>query len=100
MGRCAALIGLLALGIGMVVKRTAIAIPVVIASMLVPALLVVDENVARRVQGWSPFAGFSIQHTVDRDDYYTAPWVGLAVLAAYAAGAIALGVIVTCRRDV
>lgn len=99
-GALCGLIGLLALGIGMVVRRTAIAIPVVIASMLVPALLVVDENVARRVQGWSPFAGFSIQHTVDRDDYYTAPWVGLAVLAAYAAGAIALGVVVTRRRDV
>ena len=54
-----------------------------IGLVLVPALLVVDENVARKVQGWGPFAGFSIQHTVDRDDYYTAPWTGLAVLTAY-----------------
>ena len=99
-GALCGLIGLLALGIGMVVKRTAITIPLVIGLMLVPALLVVDENVARKVQGWSPFAGFSIQHTVDRDDYYTAPWTGLAVLTAYAFGALAIGVAVTRRRDV
>jgi ABC-2 type transport system permease protein len=99
-GALCGLIALLALGIGMVVKRTAITIPVVIGLMLVPAMLVVDEDVARRVQGWSPFAGFSIQHTVDREDYYTAPWIGLAVLAAYAFAALALGVVVTRRRDV
>ena len=58
--------GLLALGVAMIVKRTAIAIPLVIALMLVPAMIVVDENLARKVQGWTPFAGFSIQHTVDR----------------------------------
>ena len=84
----------------MVVKRTAITIPIVIGLLLVPALLVVDENVARKVQSWSPFAGFSIQHTVDRNDYYTAPWTGLAVLTAYAFAALALGIAVTRRRDV
>jgi ABC-2 type transport system permease protein len=99
-GALCGLIGLLALGIGMVVKRTAITIPLVIGLVLVPAMLVVDENVARKVQGWSPFAGFSIQHTVDRDDYYTAPWTGLAVLTAYAFAALAIGVAVTRRRDV
>ena len=94
------LIGLLPLGIGMVVKRTSITIPLVIGLLIVPALLMVDENVARKVQGWTPFAGFSIQHTVDRDDYYTAPWSGLAVLAAYALAALATGIAVTRRRDV
>ncbi len=94
------LIALLALGIGMVVKRTAITIPIVIGLLLVPAMLVVDENVARKVQSWSPFAGFSIQHTVDRNDYYTAPWTGLAVLTAYAFAALAIGIAVTRRRDV
>jgi ABC-2 type transport system permease protein len=93
-------IALLALGIGMVVKRTAITIPIVIGLILVPAMLVVDESVARKVQSWSPFAGFSIQHTVDRDDYYTASWAGLAVLTAYAAAALAIGIVVTRRRDV
>jgi hypothetical protein len=94
------LIGLLALGVGMIVKRTSITIPLVIALVLVPALLAVDENVARKVQGWTPLAGFSIQHTVDRHDYYTAPWAGLAVLTAYASVALALGVAVTRHRDV
>jgi hypothetical protein len=94
------LIALLALGIGMVVKRTAITIPIVIGLLLVPAMLVVDENVARKVQGWSPFAGFSIQHTVDRDDYYTAPWVGLGVLTAYAFAALVSGIAISRRRDV
>ena len=94
------LIGLLALGIGMIAKRTSITIPVVIALLLVPALLAVDEDVARRAQGWSPFAGFSIQHTVDRDDYYTEPWAGLAVAALYAVAALTIGTVVTRRRDV
>ena len=94
------LIGLLALGIGMIVKRTGAAVPLVIALALVPAMLAVDEDVARAVQGWTPFAGFSIQHTVDRADYYTAPWAGLAVTAAYALAALAIGAAVTRRRDV
>jgi ABC-2 type transport system permease protein len=94
------LIGLLALGIGLIVKRTAITIPVVIGLLLVPAMVAVDEDVARTVQSVTPFAGFAIQHTVDRRDYYTAPWTGLAVTAAYAAVAVAGGIVVTRRRDV
>ena len=99
-GALCGLIGLLALGVGMIVKRTSVTIPLVIALFLVPALLAVDEDVARKVQGWTPFAGFSIQHTVDRSDYYTGPWDGLAVAALYAAAALAIGIVVTRRRDV
>jgi hypothetical protein len=99
-GAVCGLVALLALGVGMVVKRTAITIPVVIGLLLVPALLAVDEDMARRAQSWSPFAGFSILHTVDRDDYYTTPFVGFGVLTAYAAVALAIGIAVTRRRDV
>jgi hypothetical protein len=50
------LIGLLSLGIGLIVKRTAITIPLLIALVIVPAMLAIDENDARKVQGWTPFA--------------------------------------------
>jgi hypothetical protein len=97
------LIGIVAVfGVGMcaIVKRTAIAIPIVIASFVVPAMIVVDDNVTRMLQRWTPLGGFAIQHTRDRHDYFVTPWRGLAIAAAYALVALLVGVIVTNRRDV
>jgi ABC-2 type transport system permease protein len=82
------------------VKRTAVAIPVVIGSIIVPAMAAVDEQTTRLLSRWTPIAGFAIQHTVDRPDYYIAPWAGLAVMASYAGLAVAAGLVVTHRRDV
>ena len=97
------LIGVVAVfGVGVcaIVKRSAIAIPIVIASYAVPAMIVVNDDVSRMLQRWTPFGGFAIQHTVDRHDYFVSPWRGFAIAAAYAAVALIIGVIVTNRRDV
>jgi hypothetical protein len=97
------LIGLyavLAVGVAAIVKRTAAAIPITIALVIVPAMVAVDDNVAKALQRWTPLAGFAIQQTVDRPDYYVRPLPGLAVTAAYAAAALVLGIVVTNRRDI
>ena len=105
------LIALMAVGVGAVVKRTAIALPIVIASLVLPGMAVVDESAARLLQRWSPLAGFAIQHTVDRPAtaqptttsplfYAVAPLAGLAVTAGYAAVAVLAGLAATRRLDI
>ena len=105
------LFGLMALGVGAVVKRTAIALPIVLASIVLPGMASVDETAARLLQRWSPLAGFAIQHTVDRPAtaeptttsplfYAVAPLAGLAVTAGYAAVAVVAGLAATRRRDI
>jgi hypothetical protein len=99
-GVLTALVAVYAVGVATVVRRTAIAIPVVVGTLLLPGLLATGERVARFAQNWTPFAGFAIQHTVRRTDYYAGPWHGLAVTAAYAAAALIAGVALSRRRDV
>lgn len=82
-----------------VVKRTAIAIPVTIGLVGVPALLTVDETMARAMHRSTPIAGFAIQQTTDRPDYHMTPWPGLGVAIAYAIVALVLGMVATDRRD-
>jgi hypothetical protein len=97
------LIGLyavLAVGVAAIVKRTAAAVPITIAMIVVPAMVAVDDGVAEVLQRWTPLAGFAIQQTVDRPDYFVRPLPGLAVTAAYAAAILAVGIVVTNRRDV
>lgn len=97
------LIGIVAVfGVGVcaIVKRSAIAIPLVIGSYAVPAMILVNDDVSRMLQRWTPFGGFAIQHTRDRHDYFVSPWRGFAIAAAYAVVALVAGVIVTNRRDV
>ncbi len=104
------LIGLMAVGVGAVVKRTAIALPIVIASLVLPGMAAVDESAAL-LQRWSPLAGFAIQHTIDRPAaaeptttsplfYGVAPLFGLAVTAGYTALAVMAGLAATRRRDI
>jgi ABC-2 type transport system permease protein len=105
------LIATMAVGVGAVVKRTAIALPIVVASLVLPGMAVVDDSAARLLQRWSPLAGFAIQHTVDRSAtaqptttsplfYGVAPLAGLAVTAGYAAVAVLAGLAATRRRDI
>ena len=47
-----------------------------------------------------PGAGFAVQQTVVRDDAIPiAPWAGLGVTAAWAAGALLVALVVVRRRD-
>jgi hypothetical protein len=66
----------------------------------VPAMILVNDDVSRMLQRWTPFGGFAIQHTRDRHDYFVSPWRGFAIAAAYAVVALVTGVLVTNRRDV
>ena len=105
------LVGLMAVGVGAVVKRTTVALPIVLASIVLPGMAAVDPSAARLLQRWSPLAGFAIQHTVDRPAgaqptttsplfYGVAPLAGLAVTAGYAAIAVVAGLAATRRRDI
>jgi ABC-2 type transport system permease protein len=53
------------------------------------------------VQKFSPMAGLAVQETVERSDGIPiGPWAGLAVLGAYALGALVLAAVLIQRRDV
>lgn len=98
-GVLTAVVALYALGVVTIVRRASIAIPLVAATVLLPGLLGGGDRVQRFAQRWTPFAGFSIQHTVGRPDYYAGPWHGLAVTAGYAALALGVGLLLALRRD-
>ncbi|MCK9874238.1 hypothetical protein MXD59_00280 [Frankia sp. Ag45/Mut15] len=92
-------VALFAVGVATIVRRASIAIPLVVAAVILPGLLSSSDSVQRFAQRWTPFAGFAIQHTVQRPDYYAGPWQGLGITAAYAALALAGGLVVANRRD-
>jgi ABC-2 type transport system permease protein len=67
-----------------------------------PILAATVNNVTwqRRLHQWSPMdAGLSIQATTDLAHPPLSPWTGLAVLAAWAAGAAMLGALLFRYRD-
>jgi ABC-type transport system involved in multi-copper enzyme maturation permease subunit len=87
-----AVLALFGLGVGAALRRTAGAITVVIALVLVPQIvapLLTSLTAAQWLQRVTPTAGLSITQTVHRYDTPITPWGGFAVLCAYAA--VALG---------
>jgi ABC-2 type transport system permease protein len=95
-------LALLALGIAAIVRHTATAITVVLALMFVPPLATsaLPEGLSELVQKASPMAGLAVQETVERPDSIPiGPWAGLAVVGAYALGALALAAFLIQRRD-
>lgn len=98
-----ALVGLLSLGIGMILRHTAAAMTTVFALLLVPfiAALLLPEHPRELVQRYSPMtAGLAIQRTVERlDSVPIGVWAGLGVLACWAAAALVGAFVVINRRD-
>jgi ABC-2 type transport system permease protein len=95
-------LALLALGIAAIVRHTATAITVVLALMFVPpiATSMLPEGLSEPLQRFSPMAGLAVQETVERSDSIPiGPWAGLAVLGAYALGALAIAAFLIRRRD-
>jgi ABC-type transport system involved in multi-copper enzyme maturation permease subunit len=105
-----------ALAVGMLLRRSAGAVTVVIAAIVLPYLLAILPGVLPTAgEDWlarvTPAAGFAIQQSfpiypqVDgayrlANGYFPlAPWAGFAVLCAWAAAALALAVVVAHRRD-
>jgi regulation of enolase protein 1 (concanavalin A-like superfamily) len=96
-----ALIALLGLGLGAIVRRTAGAVVLVIALAVVPGIAgsflpLEGEKWAQRV---TPLAGLAMQQTRERFDNWVSPWLGFAVACAYAALALAAAVLLIRRRD-
>jgi ABC-type transport system involved in multi-copper enzyme maturation permease subunit len=112
---CAAA-AVLALGVGTLLRRSATAVALVIASIVLPFLLATSGVLPPGVSEWllrvTPAAGFAIQQTLPyyaqvlsvyepSTGYYPlAPWAGFAVLCGYAVLAFGLAVVRLRRRDV
>ena len=111
-----AVAAVLALGIGAVLRRSAAAVTAVIAVIVLPyffagPLAVLPAGAAEWLLRLTPAAGFSIQQGYPRypqlDAGYTpangyfplAPWIGFAVLCAWAALALGLAGYLLRRRD-
>ena len=83
-------------------RHTATAITVVLALVFVPPIAagMLPEGLSETLQKFSPMAGLAVQETVDRPDSIPiGPWAGLAVLGAYALGALVLAAWLIQRRD-
>jgi len=96
-----AVLGALGLGLGAILRRTAGAIATLVGLLLILPILVsfLPSPWSDDLRKWLPApAGQSIFHTrTDLTDL--SPWVGFAVLCAWAAGALIVGAIVLYRRD-
>jgi ABC-type transport system involved in multi-copper enzyme maturation permease subunit len=110
-----AVAAVLALAIGALVRRSAIAVTVVIVAIVLPYLISVTNLLPAGADQWlmrlAPAAAFSIQQTIPNYPqagnvcsvaggcYPLAPWAGFAVLCAWAAAALGLAVFLVRRRD-
>ncbi|MCX4828030.1 hypothetical protein OG746_04675 [Streptomyces sp. NBC_01016] len=98
------LVALLSVGVALVVRHAAAAVGAVMALLYGPYLatliITMPEHVLHRVQKLSPMtAGLAVQTTTGPGTAPLAPWNGIAVLAAYAGGALVVGWAVLRRRD-
>jgi ABC-2 type transport system permease protein len=96
------LIGLLAVGMGFIVRNTAGAIATLVGIVLVAPLLTnaLPEPYNTDVAKFLPLnIGNRAISTTEFDPNLFGPWVGLGVLAAYAVGALVIGAVVLRRRD-
>jgi ABC-type transport system involved in multi-copper enzyme maturation permease subunit len=110
-----AVAAVLALALGTIMRRSAAAITIVIVAIVLPYILSVASVLPVSVSDWvlriTPAAAFAIQQATPQypqvDSLYSpqggyfplAPWVGLAVLCAYAALALGLATVLLRRRD-
>ncbi|WP_306323827.1 MULTISPECIES: hypothetical protein [unclassified Streptomyces] len=90
------LVALLAVGVALTVRHAASAVGAVMALLYGPYLatliITMPEHVLHRIQQLSPMtAGLAVQTTTGPGTAPLAPWTGIAVLAAYAAGALLVG---------
>jgi hypothetical protein len=97
------LVALLGLALATLLRDTAGGITVGLGLLYVVPLLadlVHSPTWQHRLQRWTPMpAALSIQATKNLDRLPIAPWPGLGVLAAYAAGLLALGGVLFRTRD-
>jgi hypothetical protein len=104
-----------ALGVGTVLRRSAVAVTAVVAATVLPYLLALTPFLPPPMAQWltrvTPAAALAVQQTLTRypqvDSVYTpangyyplVPWAGLAVLCGYAALSLGLAAVLLRRRD-
>lgn len=97
------LLAVFSLSMGAILRHTAGAITVVLAVLLAPVIAIgfLPENIGDQVAKYSLMgAGIAVQQTVERsDNIQISPGGGLLVVAAYAAGALLVGLRAIDRRD-
>jgi ABC-2 type transport system permease protein len=95
-------IALLSLGIGAIVRDTAVATGCVLGLLYLPPLLalLLADPWRRHIEQIAPMtAGLAIEATRHLRGQPDAPWTGLAILAAWAAGGLIVGGVVLRVRD-
>jgi uncharacterized membrane protein len=111
-----AVAAVLALALGTILRRSALAVTLVIVLIVLPYILAVASVLSPGPAEWllrvTPAAAFAVQQTVPRyhqvagpytpvDGYFPlAPWAGFAVLCGYTACALGLAAHLVQRRDV
>ena len=111
-----ALAAVIALAVGAILRRSAGAVTVVIAAIVLPYFLAVASVLPTGAGQWllriTPAAAFAIQQTVSQypqvaatyrpgNGYFPlAPWAGFAVLCGYTLCALAGAIFLLRRRDV
>jgi ABC-2 type transport system permease protein len=97
------LIALLSLGIGTMLRDTAVSVTAVLSLMfVVPVLaqLIGDRQWSERLRRYSPTdAGLAVQATTHLDDLPIGPWAGLGLLAGYAVVAVVDAAATLATRD-
>jgi ABC-2 type transport system permease protein len=93
-----ALIGLLSLGVGAIVRHSAGAMAIVFTLLFGPFIIaaMVPESTWRAIMGHAPTAGLSGQE----HGAPSSPWIGLVVTGMWAAGALLIAWWLMRRRDV
>jgi ABC-2 family transporter protein len=96
-----AVLALIGLGLGTILRRSAGPITLVIAVIVVPSIVsgLLPFTVEKWLQRLTPLAGLAIQQTRDRFDNYIGPWAGFGVLCAYAVVVMGAAFWLQRRRD-
>ena len=111
-----AVVAVLTLALGTILRRSALAVTAVIVLIVLPYILAVASVLPPDPAEWllrvTPAAAFAVQQTLPRypqvaaayapmDGYFPlAPWAGFAVLCGYTACALGLATYLVRRRDV
>jgi ABC-type transport system involved in multi-copper enzyme maturation permease subunit len=96
-----AAVGALGIGLGTVLRRTAGAVAALVGLLLVIPLVTsfLPSSWSEQVAKYFPAQAGTAIFRVAPDATSLSPWVGFAVLVAYAAVALALGALLLARRD-